>query len=185
MTDSARIPIGRRLRFEIFKRDGFICQYCGAHPPDAILEIDHIVPVHEGGGNEETNLISACWNCNRGKGGVSLTSVPKKLDEKAAEIQEREEQLAGYRVIVQAQTDRIEDDMWRVAEAIFPRCNEEDGKGVRRDWLQSIKNFNKLLPLHEVIDAAEIAFARKPFSDPQRFRYFCGVCWNKIKGGSE
>ena len=25
--------LSKKARFEIFKRDGFVCQYCGAHPP--------------------------------------------------------------------------------------------------------------------------------------------------------
>lgn len=35
-----RKATGRSRRFEIFKRDGFACVYCGATPPDAVLEVD-------------------------------------------------------------------------------------------------------------------------------------------------
>ena len=31
-----RKPISKKTRFEIFKRDGFSCRYCGAHPPEAV-----------------------------------------------------------------------------------------------------------------------------------------------------
>ena len=62
-----RKAISKKTRFEVFKRDGFTCQYCGAHPPQAILHVDHIVPVAEGGGNEDTNLVTACDHCNLGK----------------------------------------------------------------------------------------------------------------------
>lgn len=34
--------LGKKTRFEVFKRDGFKCMYCGAHPPEAILEVDHL-----------------------------------------------------------------------------------------------------------------------------------------------
>jgi HNH endonuclease len=47
MTD--RIALSKRVRFEVFKRDRFCCQYCGRHPPDIVLEIDHIIPVCDGG----------------------------------------------------------------------------------------------------------------------------------------
>jgi len=47
-----RKPIGKRLRFEVFKRDGFKCQYCGVQAPDAVLEVDHINPVSKGGEND-------------------------------------------------------------------------------------------------------------------------------------
>jgi 5-methylcytosine-specific restriction endonuclease McrA len=175
---TGRKPISKKARFEVFKRDGFTCQYCGATPPNVLLEVDHITPVCEGGENGEGNLVTACFNCNRGKAGISLSVVPKSLAEKAAEIQEREAQLAGYREIVQEQVDRIETDMWVVAEVLFPGCSE---KGTRRDYLQSIKTFNKRLPLHEVIDAAEIARAKIYYSDLRMFKYFCGVCWKKLK----
>lgn len=58
----SRSAIGKKLRFEIFKRDGFACQYCGATPPGALLEIDHIHPVSSGGSNESDNLITACFS---------------------------------------------------------------------------------------------------------------------------
>lgn len=174
----SRESLSKKTRFDVFKRDGFACQYCGACPPNVLLEVDHIIPVCEGGDNGEFNLVTSCFNCNRGKGGTPLSVVPKTLAEKAIEIKEREDQLSGYREILQVSLDRIEDDKWRVAEAVFPKGGD---KGVRRDWLQSIKGFNKRLPLHEVIDAAEIALARIPYSEPKRFQYFCGICWNKIR----
>src|SRR5262245_16899352 len=89
----ARKPISKKTRFEVFKRDGFSCQYCGAHPPDVLLEIDHIIPVKESGDNDEGNLLTSCFDCNRGKGANALSSAPKTLVEKAEEIKEREAQL--------------------------------------------------------------------------------------------
>ena len=44
-----RKPISKKLRFEIFKRDKFTCQYCGKMAPDVVLEVDHIKPVCKGG----------------------------------------------------------------------------------------------------------------------------------------
>lgn len=63
----------RWLRFEILKRDGFQCRYCGARPADgAVLQIDHITPRAEGGTDEPTNLTTACRDCNTGKGARAL-----------------------------------------------------------------------------------------------------------------
>lgn len=175
----ARTPISKKTRFEVFKRDGFCCQYCGAVPPAALLEPDHIDPVCNGGTNDMDNLVTACFDCNRGKAGNLLTVIPKSLAEKAAEIAEREAQIAGYREVIQAQLDRIEDDMWQVADVILPGSNT---RGMPRDWLQSIKNFNSKLPLHVVLEAAEIASnAPSVYNNGSRFRYFCGVCWNRIR----
>lgn len=56
-----------KLRFSILRRDGFRCHYCGADSSRAALEVDHIVPVAQGGLNEPANLITACEACNQGK----------------------------------------------------------------------------------------------------------------------
>ena len=53
-----RKAIGDKLRFEVFKRDQFKCQYCGKASPDVILHVDHINPVSKGGVNDILNLIT-------------------------------------------------------------------------------------------------------------------------------
>lgn len=50
------------------KRDNFTCQYCGAHGAGVVLEVDHIIPISKGGTSDMDNLITACLDCNRGKG---------------------------------------------------------------------------------------------------------------------
>ena len=40
----------------------------GARAPDVELEVDHKIPVSRGGTDDEKNLITKCFNCNRGKG---------------------------------------------------------------------------------------------------------------------
>ncbi len=63
-----RTPISTKLRFEIFRRDNHTCQYCGSKISDGIrLEIDHKIPVAEGGTDDYENLITACNECNIGK----------------------------------------------------------------------------------------------------------------------
>ena len=36
-----RKPLSKKIRFEVFKRDAFTCQYCGQMAPDVLLEVDH------------------------------------------------------------------------------------------------------------------------------------------------
>ena len=63
-----RVPISNKLRFEIFQRDKFTCKYCGRSIDDGItLEIDHVIPIAEGGTDEFKNLVTACKECNNGK----------------------------------------------------------------------------------------------------------------------
>jgi len=64
---AGRKPIPNYLRFHILARDGYRCQYCGRRAPDVILHVDHIKPFSRGGRTEESNLKTACRDCNNGK----------------------------------------------------------------------------------------------------------------------
>lgn len=91
-----RKALSKRVRFEVFKRDKFTCQYCGKAAPDVVLVIDHIDPVANGGTNDVLNLITSCDPCNAGKGARALAddSVVSKQRTQLAAMQERREQLA-------------------------------------------------------------------------------------------
>jgi|GEM_PF-4168952 len=60
------------MRFRIFNRDDFTCQYCGRKPDETKLRIDHIIPVAKRGKTIESNLITSCFECNAGKNDVLL-----------------------------------------------------------------------------------------------------------------
>lgn len=60
----------RKLRLEVFTRDGEICGKCGAIPEKGTsLTIDHIKPVSKYPelGLDIDNLQVLCWECNQGK----------------------------------------------------------------------------------------------------------------------
>ncbi len=63
-----------KMRFKVLARDGFRCRYCGksAQDKDARLVVDHILPKDAGGKDELSNLITACEECNLGKGALLL-----------------------------------------------------------------------------------------------------------------
>ena len=67
LKNKKREPIGLSKRYKVFKRDGFQCVFCGNSGKDARLEIDHKVPVAEGGSDRIGNLQTLCFECNRGK----------------------------------------------------------------------------------------------------------------------
>ena len=177
-----RKSISKRVRFEVFKRDGFVCHYCGTHPPGVILHVDHITAVANGGENDMDNLVTSCESCNLGKGARPLTVVPQSLAEKAKLVAEREEQLAGYQAILEARRERLENELWRVAEVIDPGSSKD---GMDRRWTSSIRRFIGQLGLHVVLDAAEIARGKYPYGGKRTFLYFCGVCWRTIKGDGD
>lgn len=63
----------RWLRFEILKRDGFRCSYCGASAKAGVcLQVDHINPKAAGGAHDPKNLTTACADCNGGKAARKL-----------------------------------------------------------------------------------------------------------------
>lgn len=173
-----RRALGQKLRFEVFKRDGFTCQYCGSHPPVVILHVDHITAVANGGSDDIDNLITSCQSCNLGKGATPLNVVPQSLDEKAKEITEREEQLRGYQAVLTAKRERLEAQAWTVIDLLYP-----GRESVPREEFMSTRMFIDRLGYESVREAAEIALCG-PAPPRRLFRYFCGVCWNRIRGDS-
>jgi len=177
-----RKAIGKKVRFEVFKRDGFQCHYCGASPPKAILHVDHIHPVARGGTNSTDNLITSCSVCNIGKGATPLSVAPESISDKAKRIQEQEDQLKGYLEVIAAKAEREEDHAWDVATIFVDAFNDD---GIRKDWFRSIKRFNEQIGVHECMEAMAIATERFPRSKGNCFRYFCGICWRKIRGDGD
>jgi hypothetical protein len=174
-----RHPLSKRTRFEVFKRDGFQCVYCGSTPPNVVLHIDHVVAVSEGGTDDGDNLVTACSGCNLGKSSVSLNVVPKPLALSGEELREREDQLREYQALLMARRQRLDDEMWNIAEELD---SDTEKNGFRRDWLRSIRNFLEKLGYDSVLDSAEIARARYPYGGRKTFLYFCGICWNRVRG---
>ncbi len=69
-------------RENVFKRDGFTCQYCGTQKE---LTLDHLIPKARGGETSWNNLVTACKKCNSYKGnftpeeaGLQLSIRPYK-----------------------------------------------------------------------------------------------------------
>jgi 5-methylcytosine-specific restriction endonuclease McrA len=60
-----RSRISREVRRRIFERDGNHCLDCESH---WFLEVDHIIPVVLGGGDDDENLQTLCRTCNKAKG---------------------------------------------------------------------------------------------------------------------
>ncbi|SPF76191.1 CRISPR-associated endonuclease Cas9 [Aliiroseovarius pelagivivens] len=56
-------------RFNLFLRDEFCCQYCGAKGD---LTFDHVVPRAAGGVTSWENVVAACQRCNLRKGSKPL-----------------------------------------------------------------------------------------------------------------
>jgi len=72
----------KKVRFSrgnIFKRDNYVCQYCGKKVKKADLTMDHIVPKSQGGPTTWTNITSSCFKCNTKKANKSLKESGMRL----------------------------------------------------------------------------------------------------------
>ncbi len=65
--------VNLRMRFNVMKRDGFKCCFCGRSPATTVnleLQVDHIVPWSKGGESVISNLQTLCKDCNLGKSNI-------------------------------------------------------------------------------------------------------------------
>lgn len=67
----------------LFRRDGYLCMYCGQHFRGGELSRDHITPISRGGVDDWNNVVTACKRCNNHKAnrspeqaGMQLLAVP-------------------------------------------------------------------------------------------------------------
>jgi len=172
------MAVSRRLRFEILRRDGHTCRYCGARAPDVTLTVDHVIPTTLGGGDEPNNLVTACQPCNAGKSSTPADSpIVEDVDATA---------LLFAKAIEEARKRRWDElfDL-RVAldyfEGQWNEWKHGDGTTVPlpSDWRSSVSRFLSLgLVLAELElfmrEAMEMQYAR------DTFRLFCKKCWNEI-----
>jgi 5-methylcytosine-specific restriction endonuclease McrA len=63
-------------RFNLFLRDEFTCQYCGAKDG---LTFDHVLPRSRGGRTTWANVVAACGPCNLRKGSKTLKQAGMSL----------------------------------------------------------------------------------------------------------
>lgn len=171
-----RKTISVRARFEIFKRDSFTCQYCRSRPPQVVLNVDHIIPVSDRGDNHTTNLTTACEACNSGKSNIPLSSMPASLEAMAEEAAERRAQMEACAAFLQKDREAFEDDCWAVADHL----KRDASRGYSSHNFRSVKMFVRRLGYARTLDAAQIAADRWP-EGTRRFKYFCGICWRRIK----
>lgn len=175
-----RQSISKRNRFEVFKRDGFCCQYCGSTPPAVVLEIDHIQPVSKGGDNDIDNLVTACFDCNRGKTNNLLSELPETVKEKAELLREKEEQLAEFNKLLRKKKARQTREINKI-EKVFSDYFEN--KCFTQSFKDSVRN--NFLPYIHVSDLERaMGIACNKCEEPESaVKYFCGICWKWKKEG--
>lgn len=151
-----RKAIPKSVRFDVFKRDSFKCQYCGKAAPDVVLVVDHIHPVAKGGKNDIVNLITACQPCNAGKSDKALSENASlvKTRNQLEELQERREQLEMMMVWMEGLRELKES----AAECIIEYWQGYVvGLKVHQTARNEIKKLARKFDIKEIYNAMDIA----------------------------
>lgn len=198
-----RKSLTKKVRFEVFKRDSFICQYCGSKAPDVILEVDHLNPVKEGGSNDIMNLVTSCFSCNRGKGARTLSdkTVVEKQREQIKELNIRRQQLQmmlewrdELRTIEEDEAQKAV-DYWDDKISVYDMYLNDVGYGIVRKLVKKHGVLQVLdamdISADKYIDCAEsangalnkvggILYLRNAPDHTKAMSYIKGICRNKF-----
>lgn len=173
-----RKPISQKIRFEVFKRDNFTCQYCGRMAPNVVLEVDHINPVKNGGDNDIMNLITSCFECNRGKGKrkLSATEEIQKQQEQLKMLNEKRKQLQML-IDWKKELEKFEEDEVDKIEELLSTTNHCFSDYGRANCKKDIKKYG----FEEVYESTKISIEQ--YYDPNDdksptkvFNYIGRIC---------
>ena len=108
---AAAVTFSRR---NIFKRDHYTCQYCGAQPGMDELTLDHVVPRAQGGQSRWDNCVLACLACNKRK--ADRTPEQAKMWLKHTPVQPRwNPRYAAHDLRIESWSKFLSEAYWNVA----------------------------------------------------------------------
>lgn len=175
------MAVSVRTRFEVFKRDEFTCAYCGRRSPEVVLEVDHIVPICDGGQDDAINLTTSCWDCNHGKAGVPLGQVMTGEDphDKAVLLLEKERQLQEYNHVLAAERARRDEETWE----IWRYWRIEQGYGDDKEGLEHMPRLDywwlgstlAWCPKEKILEFMDYAMSRHM---TKNLKYVAACCRN-------
>lgn len=170
------MPVTKRTRYEVLRRDNHTCRYCGGTAPDIVLTVDHVTPVALGGSDEPTNLVTACRDCNAGKSSTS-PDAPLVADVaqdalKWRDAIEKAAALMSADTEARAKVNGEFFNLWQETHRDWP---------LPPDWPETLDTLrSRGLPESEIHDAFWIMQGKQGMVTSQRWRYFCGICWRKL-----
>lgn len=118
-----RKHIPERTRREIYNKYGGRCAYCGWPIEYGEMQIDHLIPLRNGGSDDVSNYMPACRMCNLYKG----TSSVEKFRENLQSLISRLEKVNIYRLALRY-CFVMDGDIWPLR---FWYENWEDAKNDR------------------------------------------------------
>jgi hypothetical protein len=129
------MALSKRTRFEVFKRDGFTCQYCGRRPPEVVLEVDHIHPSSKKGSDDEINLLTSCFDCNCGKSDKKLGDVHPRPDADLKFLETQQEIAEATRYLnTQEELDKLRVKIRKRLETVWTDALTENLVPIDRQF---------------------------------------------------
>jgi 5-methylcytosine-specific restriction endonuclease McrA len=110
-------------RVNIYARDGYRCQYCGARCSIDELTYDHVIPRSRGGRTTWDNIVSCCYACNAEKANRTPAEARMKLRSTPA----RPTWMPSVQIRISA---RSVPDAWRDYVYWTGEIDSEEGTGV-------------------------------------------------------
>lgn len=181
-----RKSLTKKTRFEVFKRDGFKCQYCGACAPEAILVVDHIDPISKDGADEMVNYITACQPCNAGKSDRKLDDSTT-LQKQKAQLQELNDRREQLEMMMQWRAGMKEIGELHFDEAVNAWREAVPGWGLNEKGHKEIRSHLKKYGLTKVLDAIDTAKAKyvktEEVEDEEKAtQESVNLAWSKLGG---
>jgi hypothetical protein len=182
MSDDLNRPISASLRYEIMRRDAFTCRYCGESAPNVVLTVDHVMPRTLGGTNDPTNLVTACKDCNAGKGSTppdaeTVGDVAAEALQYRSAMEQAAQQLRATRAVEETFLSRFEESWssWHWGADVLNVIPMDS------HWRRTVLNYvERGLPADELF--ANIAIAMNgPAKIDKTWMYFCGVCRAQVE----
>lgn len=165
------MAVSKRLRFEVLRRDNHTCRYCGRSAPEVKLTVDHVVPVALGGFDDPSNLVAACSDCNSGKSSVPADSA--LIDDVASDA------IRWSQAMCRAAQELADHDAANneVLEAVYAAWRP---RHIPTGWESSVSQFIQAgLTRETLIGLVRVAQSASGIDD--RWAYFCGCCWKRIR----
>lgn len=148
---------------------------------EAPLQVDHVIPKADGGGDDPENLAAACQKCNGGKSSIRLDEstigVAPQAEAMRAHAQQVRDMLAAAAELKDAQENYISFAEEAFAERV---CK------LPREFKASMATILRLHPFSDIIEAADATATKvsqsRYMTASDAGRYFFGCLRNKRAG---
>jgi len=175
------VAITKRLRYEVMRRDGHRCVYCGATAKETALTLDHVIAVALGGTDDAANLVTACGDCNAGKSSVVADEAfVARVNEDSQRWQRA--MAAAVRIRRDARKD-YDSQLDRLNEVWLDWHYNQNNAEIPRpaNWRDRAEGFLVAgVPIEDLIRLVPVAMgaATRTQLEYSEWRYWVGCCKN-------